>query len=333
MLTNYGFASTLKRFFMGSNHEGCFREVEQHLSETHNSFCHTLQLHMIMDARDRDHERDDRDHVRDDILRHLVSILAMNASDRVHELDMLKQAQAADSRLHLADVQAAIQNPSQLGVPPDEQAQAVSNLQLIAQDGALSQAGTATAVSTSGGSRLPVTLLDLQRCSWRIRSELLSFEQEQVKGGKMIDKLLDGGTFGDVYAATYKYCGTRVVVKKMKNPKNRDAAQDTAGLQALASFLSEVSLACALNHPNIVQTFGGVVDEEEKPPCWIVFERLDLSLTEVLPLFLEHSHRIARSSCLSLAQPAGRRFSHRSAKAAHHQGHLQRAALHALQTP
>jgi hypothetical protein len=281
VLAKYGFASKLRKFFMGSNHAGCFTEAGQRLSVTHNLLCHALSIHLAMDASDRDHE----------------------------QLDMLKQALAADFHLHHAEVQAAIQTPSLLGVAPDEQAQAVCNLQLIAQDGKLSQAGTATAVPSPGGSRLPVTLLDLQRCSWRIRSELLSFEQKEGKKGKMMDVMLGSGTFGDVYAATY--CGERVVVKKMKNPMNCDAAKTTAGSLALASFLSEVSLACALTHPNIVQTFGGVVDEEEEPPCWIVFERLDQSLTKVLPHFLEHSHRIARSSCLSPAQPAGRRFSHR----------------------
>ena len=303
MLAKYGFASKLRKFFMGSNHAGCFTETGQRLSVTHNILCHALSIHLAMDASDRDHE----------------------------QYDMLKQALAADSHQHHADVHAAIQTPSLLGVPPDELSQAVSNLQLIAQDGALSQAGTATAVSSPGGSRLPVTLLDLQRCSWRIRGELLSFEQKEGKRGKMIDVMLGGGTFGDVYAATY--CGERVVVKKMKNPINRDAAQTAAGSQALVLFLSEVSLACALIHPNIVQTFGGVVDEEEEPPCWIVFERLDQSLSKVLPRFLEHSYTTARSCCLSPAQPAGHRLSQRSAKAAHRQGHLQRAAFHALQTP
>ena len=88
------------------------------------------------------------------------------------------------------------------------------NLQLIAQDGALSQAGTATAVPSPGG-RLPVTLLDLQRCSWRIRSELLLFERKESKMGNMINVMLGGGTFGDEYAATY--CGELVVVNKMRS--------------------------------------------------------------------------------------------------------------------
>ena len=208
----------------------------------------------------------------------------MDASDRDHEQhEMLKKALDVDSRLHRAEVQSAIQTPSLLGVSPDELPQALSNLQLVAQDGALSQAGTSPAAS-SAGSKTPVTLAELQRCSWRIRSELLTFEQKEGKKGKFIDVLLGDGSFGDVYAATY--CGERVVVKKMKNPKNYDAAQSASGSQALASFLSEVSLACALNHPNIVQTIGGVVDEEEEPPCWVVMERLEQQLPKVPPRFL-----------------------------------------------
>ena len=106
----------------------------------------------------------------------------------------------------------------------------------------------------------------------------MTFELKEDRKSKV---WLGSGTFGDVYAATY--CGESVVVKKMKSPINCDAAQSASGSQALASFLNEVSLACALNHPNIVHTLGGVVEETEEPPCWIVMERLDRSLPKVQP--------------------------------------------------
>jgi serine/threonine protein kinase len=48
-----------------------------------------------------------------------------------------------------------------------------------------------------------------------------------------------------------------------------------------AAFVREVTFAFSLKHPNIVRTLGGVVDPEEEPPCWIVMERLDVSLAEV----------------------------------------------------
>ena len=265
MLTKYGFASKMKKFFHGTKHAERFKEMGQRLFVTHNILCHALSIHLAMDASNRDHE--------------------------LHE--MLKQALDDDSRVHRADVQSAIQTPSLLGVSPDELPQVVSNLKIVAQDDALSQADAAPAASSPGRGRVTFTFADLQRCSWRIRSELLNFEQKEGKKGKMIDVVLGDGTFGDVYAATY--CGERVVVKKMKNPK-KDAALTAAGTQALASFLAEVSLACALNHPNIVHTMGGVVDEEEEPPCWIVMERLGQSLPKVEDLLPSHVHLIALSA-------------------------------------
>lgn len=71
----------------------------------------------------------------------------------------------------------------------------------------------------------------------------------------MIDVTLGDGSFGNVHAATF--CDERVVVKKMENLKNSVAARSATGCQVLASFFSDVSPACALNHPNIVRTLGG----------------------------------------------------------------------------
>jgi hypothetical protein len=263
VLNKYGFASKIRKFFAGTKHADRFMETGQRLSVTHNILCHALSIHLAMDASDRELEH--------------------------HE--MMMQAIETDSRLYHADVQSAIQMPSLLGVSPDELPQAVHILQLVAQDNALSETGTAPAAYSPGGSSSSVTLADLQRCSWRIRSELLTFDQKEGKRGKILDVLLGSGTFGDVYAATY--CGERVVVKKMRNPAKCDAAHSASVSQALASFVSEVSLACALNHPNIVHTVGGVVDEEEEPPCWIVMERLDQSLPKVRPTHLQRSLAVA----------------------------------------
>jgi hypothetical protein len=278
VLSKYGFASKIRKFFTGTKHAERFTESGQRLCVTHNILCHALSIHLAMDASDRDHEQQ----------------------------EMLKQALETDSRMHHADVQSAIQAPSLLGLSPDELPKAVSNLQLMAQDNACSEAGTAPAAFNPGGSKSNVTLADLQRCSWRIRSELLTFEQKESKKGKMLDVLLGGGTFGDVYAATY--LGESVVVKKMKNPINCEAAQTASGSQALASFLSEVSLACALNHPNIVYTMGGVVDEDEEPPCWVVMERLDQSLPKVRPHYLTTAFTCRLSS--AQPPPPGARIPH-----------------------
>ncbi len=270
MLDKYGHASKIRRFFFGTKHADRFTETGQRLSVTHNILCHALSIHLAMDASDRDRDRN----------------------------ETLKQALETDSRQHHADVQSAIENPSLLGVSPDEQRQAVCNLQLVARDNARSEASTAPAACSPGGSKSAMTLADLHRCSWWIRSELLTVEQKEGKKGKMLDVMLGAGTFGDVFAA--KYCGESVVVKKMRNPMNCEAAQTASGSQAVASFLSEVYLACALNHPNIVHTMGGVVDEEEEPPCWVVMERLEQSLPKVLPHHLQRKPAASHTRNLCL---------------------------------
>ena len=266
VLKKYGFKSKFSRFVEGKKHEGRFKEAEERLFTTFNIMCHALSIHRSADAADHDHQ----------------------------QLEQLKQAFENDARQRRAELESVIQtlaNPVaptssflvENGIFSDDLPEMLSTLQLVAQD--LSSAGTSSIGSTGmGGST--VTVADLQRCSWRIRSELLTIEQKEGKKGKMIDVALGDGTFGDVYAAMY--CGEHVVVKKMKNPKNADAARTPAGSQALESFSSEVSLACALNHPNIVHTLGGVVDEDEEPPCWIVMERLDFPLPRVPAKFSRH---------------------------------------------
>lgn len=275
MLYNYGCAGKIRRFLFGKKHAERFTQTGQRLSVTHNILCHALSIHLAMDASDRDRAA---------------------AAAVAERYETLKQALETDSCQDRADLQSAIEEPSLLGVSPDEQDQAVHNLQLVAQDNARSDANTAPASGSPGGSEFAMTLANLQRCSWWIRSEFLTVEQKKGKNGKMVDVKLGSGTFGDVFAA--EYCGETVVVKKMKNPMNRQAAESASGSQAVASFLSEVSLACALNHPNIVHTMGGVVDEEEEPPCWLVMERLEQSL----PTVLVPPHHLPRKPAASHAR-------------------------------
>jgi hypothetical protein len=263
VLKKYGFKGKFSQFVEGKKHEGRFKEAGERLFTTYNIMCHALSIQRSADSVDHDRQ----------------------------QLEMLKQAFESDARLRHAELESAIQTLAHSAAPPaallceigvssGDLPETLVNLQLVAQDLSLASTAPSSAfsASTSGAA---VTLADLQRCSWRIRGELLTIEQKEGKKGKKMDVTLGDGTFGVVYAATY--CGERVVVKKMKNPQNADAAHTVTGSQALESFSCEVSLACALNHPNIVHTLGGVVDEEEEPPCWIVMERMDQSLAKVSP--------------------------------------------------
>ena len=258
VLLKYGFQNKFARFFRGKKHEDRFTETGARLFHTFDIFCHTLSIQRSANA--EDHER------------------RQEAFDR-DAYQCYTELESAIQTLNSASPSADFLG--QLGVSSYKLPQVLSDFQLVAQD--FSQAGTAP--SASGVATL--TLDRLQRCSWRIRSELLTIEQKEGKRGKMIDVSLGDGSFGDVYAATF--CDERVVVKKMKNPKNSAATRSATGCQALASFFSEVSLACALNHPNIVHTLGGVVDEEEEPPCWIVMERLDKPLPKALDSLTENN--------------------------------------------
>jgi hypothetical protein len=145
--------------------------------------------------------------------------------------------------------------------------------------------------------RAITTFEGAESCCWYIRSDEISFDMKDVGRRKERQKVSLGkpGSFGDVYAA--KHCrvdldcegkpaaanlnfdGMPVAVKKLRSPVSAD---DLASCpDAFAAFVKEVTLAFSLNHPNIVRTFGGVVDPKEEPPCWIVMERLERSLAEV----------------------------------------------------
>ena len=258
VLLKYGFQTKLAKFLKGKKHEERFTECGKRLIATFDVFCHALSIQRSANV--EDHERRQLElqqaFKNDHCLLHqqLVSVM-----------ETLKISAPPQSFL------------SEIGVSHTDLPQALTKLELVSHD--FSGASTADTVARPSSGLEAVTFDMLQRCSWRIRSELVAIEQKEVKGGKM-DIKLGGGTFGDAYAATY--CNERVVVKKMKNPQTRDDALTAAGSQALASFFSEVSVACALNHPNIVHTLGGVVEEGLEPPLWIVMERLDQALPKVL---------------------------------------------------
>jgi hypothetical protein len=135
----------------------------------------------------------------------------------------------------------------------------------------------------SVSARSVVTVEDAQSCSWFMRSDELVFDYREVKKGQPAKEIRLGkpGSFGDVFSATH--CDrAQVAVKKLKIPtKASDVAASAPAAVAFAAFVREVSFAFSLKHPNIVRTLGGVVDCQEEPPCWIIMERLSLSLAEV----------------------------------------------------
>ncbi len=274
VLLKYGFQSKISRFLRGKKHEDRFAEAGKRLFATFDIFCHSLSIQRSVNAEECERRQ----------FESLQEAFDRDALQCHGELESaIETLNSAPSPAHFLQ---------EFGVSPQNLPQVLSNLQLVAQDFSAS----ASSVPSAG---FVLTLDFLQRCSWRIRSELLAIEQKPGKKGKMIDVLLGDGTFGYVYAATY--CNERVVVKKMKTPKSGAAALTAAGSQALASFHSEVSLACALNHPNIVHTLGGVVDEEEEPPCWIVMELLDQPLPKALDSLTDNDKlRILIGICSAL---------------------------------
>jgi serine/threonine protein kinase len=259
VLLKYGFQSNFAKFLKGKTHEERFTESGKRLIATFDIFCHALSIQRSANAEENERRQ-----------------LELQQAFESDTCRLQQQMQSVIQTLKTAAPPQSLL--TDIGVTLDDLPRALSNLELVSPDFSGASAA-ATAARPSSGSEA-VTFEMLQRCSWRIRSELVAIEQKEGKRGKLIDVVLGDGTFGDVYAATY--CEERVVVKKLKNPKNYTAARTAAGSQALASFMSEVSLACALNHPNIVHTLGAVADEEEEPPCWIVMERLDQPLPKVL---------------------------------------------------
>ena len=123
------------------------------------------------------------------------------------------------------------------------------------------------------------TMEEAQSCCWAMRSKELQMEKKEQSSKEV--RLGKPGSFGDVFSGWH--FGTPVAVKKLRSPCSAMelASSDLDARASFAAFVTEVSFAFSLKHPNIVRTLGGVVDPREDPPCWIVMERLQSSLTDL----------------------------------------------------
>jgi len=245
VLEEFGRCSDLKRFVFGSKHSSQFATAGDRLHTSLNFFCHAVNIHLALDERDA-------------------------GARRWH---MFEEALRRDVQEYEHDLSVAMQDP---------------NLSTKLEDlGISSKASTrhpqVSALAPAAGAPAILTFEDAQSCSWFMRSEELNMEYKEIKKGQPPKEVRLGkpGSFGDVISALH--CGvTPVAVKKLRAPSSADdVASSDLARASFAAFVSEVSFAFALNHPNIVRTLGGVVDALEEPPCWIVMERLQRSLAEV----------------------------------------------------
>jgi hypothetical protein len=129
------------------------------------------------------------------------------------------------------------------------------------------------------GAPVISTMEEAQSCCWAMNSKELQMEKKEQSSKEV--RLGKPGSFGDVFSGWH--CGTPVAVKKLRSPCSAEelASSDLDARASFAAFVTEVSFTFSLKHPNIVRTLGGVVDPREDPPCWIVMERLQSSLTDL----------------------------------------------------
>ena len=253
VLDEYGRFGVFRKFALGASQREQFEESGHRLTTCHAAFSHAVSLQLATDQRDQQQQMDAR-------LRKIQAFL--------------EHASQSDAEQHRQELLHAMQNVHlletlrRLGISPDEHRL---------------DSRSSSSSSFSVHARSIATFEDAKNCRWFIRSETLSFDKKEAGRSRDLQNVRLGkpGSFGDVYSAIY--CNeTPVAVKKLKSPiSDRDLASSETARASFASFVTEVSFAFSLKHPNIVRTFGGVVDALEDPPCWIVMERLDVSLAEV----------------------------------------------------
>jgi serine/threonine protein kinase len=134
-------------------------------------------------------------------------------------------------------------------------------------------------LAPAAGAAVISTMEQAQSCSWIMRTKELQMDKKGESANNV--RLGQPGSFGDVYSAMH--FGTPVAVKKLRSPCSAQdlSSSKPAARAAFAAFVTEVSFAFSLKHPNIVRTLGGIVDAREEPPCWIVMERLQCSLADM----------------------------------------------------
>jgi hypothetical protein len=270
VLDEYGRCSDFRRFVFGSSHREQFEESGRRLTTCHSAFSHTLSIQLAADQRNQQQQMD--------IKLEMIQLA-------------LERAFQSDQEQYCEDLHNAMQ---------DAQLTEALNKLGVYDEGILHEAASSVAAPPAR-ARMITNFEDAQACSWFIRSEAIEIDKKEVgkKKEKQAVRLGKPGSFGDVYSAMY--CNdTPVAVKKLKFPTSaRDMASSDVARASFAAFVAEVSFAFSLKHPNIVCTFGGVVDASEEPPCWIVMEKLERSMAEVTSTSRAKSDYVTRFTCRS----------------------------------
>jgi hypothetical protein len=262
VLEELGRSNAVVRFLAGSKHAKQFLEAGDRLATSYTTLCHAVSIHLALNERDHAARRDE-----------LVN----------EKLQLIMQKLDSRPKIDDADFQFAFQRDAQ-----ECQADLVKSMLDPEFSAKLRGFGVRPLAGhfprdLSASTRAIITVEDAQSCSWCMRSDEIVFDYREVKKGQPAKEIRLGkpGSFGDVFSATH--CDhTPVAVKKLKIPtKTKDIVSSASAAAAFALFVREISFAFSLKHPNIVRTLGGVVDDQEEPPCWIVMERLNMSLAEV----------------------------------------------------
>jgi hypothetical protein len=242
VLEDYGRCSGFKRFVFGSKHADLFKTHEDRVHQTYEFFYDHLCLALVMDRHDRSPQP-----VREQTF------------EQAFHLDWQDYKQAYAVAVQNRELSAQLEA---VGVSSRDLERKYFSV--------LSTAVVAPVIST---------MEEAQSCCWAMKSKELQMEKKEQSSKEV--RLGKPGSFGDVFSGWH--FGTPVAVKKLRSPCSAEelASSDLDARASFAAFITEVSFAFSLKHPNIVRTLGGVVDPREDPPCWIVMERLQSSLTDL----------------------------------------------------
>ena len=265
VLQDFGRCSGFKRFVLGSKHANLFKTHDDHLGKSYAQLCLALLVDsaLLVDRHDRPR----------------VSERGLQTFEQAFQLDWQDYIQAYGVAVQNGELSAQLQA---VGVSSRD-------LERHKYFSVLSRAADAPVIST---------IEEAQSCCWTMRVKELQMDKKEQSSREV--RLGKPGSFGDVFSGWH--CGTPVAVKKLRSPCSAEelASSNLDARASFAAFVTEVSFAFVLKHPNIVRTLGGIVDPQEEPPCWIVMERLQCSLADVPVLSDDQKLGIITDICSAL---------------------------------